>query len=197
LIEDGKLLVCSDGAYNPKIGSASHAWIFASEIQPNISSGSGPDDGHPAYLSSYRSELGGILAAIYIIFRICLHYNNITSGTAKLYCDNKGAVTQSRKPHPLGITPFLTSDYDFLGAFRDILSIMPIKFVCEWVKGHHSGNNRGIHHDLNDQADKLASQHLATHPILIAPNDCLLRTLTIQLECFTMDWLSHLNYILH
>jgi hypothetical protein len=51
-------------------------------------------------------------------------------------------------------------------AIRYILSIMPIKLVCEWVKGHYSGNNRAIQHDLNDQADKLVSQHLATqsHP---------------------------------
>jgi len=99
----------------PPFFTASHAWIFASEIQLNISSGAGPDDGHPTYLSSYQSELGDILAASYIIYRICIYYN-ITSGTAKLYCDNKGTVTQSRKPNPLGITPFLTSDYDLLGS---------------------------------------------------------------------------------
>jgi len=100
-IEDGKLLACSDRSYNPNIGTASHAWIFASEVQPNISSGAGPNDGHPTY---------------------CL----LTSQNW-----DKSTVTQSRKPNPVGITPFLTSDYDLLGAIRDILSVMPIKLVCE------------------------------------------------------------------
>jgi hypothetical protein len=32
------------------------------------------DEGHPDLLSSYRSKLGGILASLYIIHRICQYY---------------------------------------------------------------------------------------------------------------------------
>jgi hypothetical protein len=53
-----------------------------------IASGVGPDDGKPALISSYQSELGGILASMYIFYRFCNYYK-ISDGSAKLYCGNK------------------------------------------------------------------------------------------------------------
>ncbi len=34
-----------------------------------------PDDGNPMLLTSYRSELGGLVTLLYIIHRICQYYN--------------------------------------------------------------------------------------------------------------------------
>jgi hypothetical protein len=68
------LLACSNGAYCPDSRSSSHGWILASEIQQEISTGAGPDNAIPELRSSYCSELGGILAILYIIHRICQHY---------------------------------------------------------------------------------------------------------------------------
>jgi hypothetical protein len=81
------------------------SWLgICCEVPGTIAIGSGPSDGHPTLLSSYRSELGRILASLYVIYNICDHYN-IQEGKATLYCDNKGAIQKSFRAPPQGITP--------------------------------------------------------------------------------------------
>jgi hypothetical protein len=157
------LLVCSDGAFCHRSRRASHGWVMVSEIKGPIASGAGQDDGHLSLLSSYRSELRGILAAIYIIFCIRAH-SGIRNGYVKIYCDNKGAITNAFQPVQPGISPYTTTDYDLFQAIKTILQVLPISMVGEWVKGHHSGRNRQIQHDLNDIADQLATDHMADLP---------------------------------
>jgi hypothetical protein len=101
-------------------------------------------------LSSHRSELGGILAALYIIHRICQYYD-IETGRATLFCDNKRAINNSFKPITPGLSPYFSSNYDLLLLVKQIIAATPITIMGEWVKGHYSGNNRNIQHDLNDQ----------------------------------------------
>jgi hypothetical protein len=74
--------------YFPVTNKGSHSWLFGSEAQKHIVAGAGLDDDHPASMSSYQTELGGIVAASYIMQRICDYYN-ITTGKATLYCGNK------------------------------------------------------------------------------------------------------------
>ncbi len=132
---------------------------MASEVWQSKAAGAGPDDGHPWSLSSYRLELGGILAALYIIHRISVCYQ-VSSGKAKLYCDNKWAVNKVFGSPARGITPFLTADHDLIYAAHNLLISLPIMVVGEWVKGHYPGKNRLIKHNLNNEADALASEHL-------------------------------------
>jgi len=107
-LSQGHLVACSDGAYAKKTATSNHAQVFASGLVCNIvATGVSPVDGHPALLSSYRSELSGFLAALYIVFRICQHYN-ITTGQMTLYCDNKGALRtpfalSRRESHPTSL----------------------------------------------------------------------------------------------
>ncbi len=117
-------------------------------------------DGHPDSLSSYRAELGGIVATLYIIQRICEYYN-ITTGKATLYCDNKGAIMNSFKQITPGISPFLSPNYDLLLLAKQMVARLPITILGEWVKGHYLGKNRKIQHVLNDRADELAGDHTA------------------------------------
>jgi hypothetical protein len=133
--------------------------VLASAVRGTVSSGSGVDDGHPALMSSYRSELGGILALLYIIYRICKYYD-LSSGKAVFYCDNKVAIGNSFKSAPSGITPFFQPDYDLLGLIHELVTLILITVVGNWVKGHYTGTERQLQHDLNDEADKLASNHL-------------------------------------
>ena len=103
----------------------------------------------PEGVTSYRSELGGITAILYIFQQIVLHLD-ITSGSVMLYCDNKGALENVFNEQPKrGIYPLLERDYDMLGAARAIRRDIPIKVTGKWVKGHYKGNNREIQHDLN------------------------------------------------
>jgi len=109
-IQDKSLTICSDGAHCPSDGSGSHAWIFH-EPRGEIAKGARPMDGHPSLTSSYRAELGGIQASLYLIYRIC-HYYHIEHGQARLFCDNKGAISKVFQYPTLGIAPFLTTDFE-------------------------------------------------------------------------------------
>lgn len=73
-LQEATLLACSDGAYDTDNGKGSHGWVFASDMEQEITAGAGPDDGHPSLMASYRTELGGLLAVLYIIHCICQHY---------------------------------------------------------------------------------------------------------------------------
>jgi len=44
----------------------------------------------------YRAELSGIIATLYIIYRVSCYYN-IVEGAMTFYCDNKGALNNAFK----------------------------------------------------------------------------------------------------
>jgi len=90
---DNALLTCSDGAYNPMTKTSSNGWVITSEIRHAISTGAGPDHSHPNLLSAYHSEVGGILAILYLVCRIC-HCHSTDSGKVTLFCDNKEALSK-------------------------------------------------------------------------------------------------------
>eukprot|EP00957_Ditylum_brightwellii_P108246 8258642-Ditylum_brightwellii.AAC.1 len=61
---------------------------------------------------SYRTELTGILSALYLL-RLLLRYMHTTLATSPmLYCDNSSAVTVANNDIPPGIKAHLSSDYD-------------------------------------------------------------------------------------
>jgi hypothetical protein len=126
-------------------------------MEQEIAAGAGPADGHPLLMSSYRTELGGLLAVLYIIHRICHHYQ-VTQGQAKCYCDNKGAVTNTFAPRQRGITPFLNTDYDLIHLAQGLVQIIPVTIIGEWVKGHYTGPQREYKHVLNHRVDRLATR---------------------------------------
>jgi hypothetical protein len=134
----------------------------------DVSSGSGPVDGHPLFMSSYQSKLSGILASLYIIHRICNYYH-LTSGKVTLFFDNKGAIRKAFQNRPLGITPYLTIDDDLLQLIQYLVQLLPIPLIGKWVKGHYTGKKREIQHDMNGIVDDLASRHLERPPKTFTP----------------------------
>jgi hypothetical protein len=50
-----------------------HGWVFSMKEEV-ILTGSGPADGIPDLISSFQSELGGILSVLHIIYRIGQFY---------------------------------------------------------------------------------------------------------------------------
>ena len=124
-ITTNALMSCSDGSHCPRTHHGSHGWVFNNQNGEQLSRGSGPTDGHPSMLSSYRAGLGGILASLYIIHRICSYFH-IEIGQAVLYCDNKGAINKAFQKQPLGITPFLTTDYDLIHLAQTLIQLIPI-----------------------------------------------------------------------
>jgi hypothetical protein len=76
---------------------SSYATVFASNLlQKQIATTAGPVDGHPAMVTLYRAELSGIIATLYIIYRVSCYYN-IVEGAMTFYCDNKGALNNAFK----------------------------------------------------------------------------------------------------
>jgi hypothetical protein len=75
--------------------------------------GAGPVDGHPKYLSSFRAEQSGIVAVLYLIQRICMHFT-IKNGAVKFHCDNKGALHNVFEKRLVGIMPYFTTDHDLV-----------------------------------------------------------------------------------
>lgn len=123
---------CTDGSTCPDTGNSSHSWVFANGLDQIVCSGAGPDDGHPTLMSSYRLELGGLLASVYIFIPYATIITLISKVT--LYCDNKGALTNALKRAPPGISPYTTSDYDLLGLLRHFITIITVTILGEWVR---------------------------------------------------------------
>jgi hypothetical protein len=130
--------------------------------------GSGPADGNPQLMSSYRAELGGLIAILYTIYRIC-QFHQVTSGKFKYHCDNKGVLTNVFSKKPTSITHFLQADYDLVQVAKSLVTLIPATIVAEWVKGHYKGDYREHKHDLNDKADALATAFNANPPPALKP----------------------------
>jgi len=73
------LVTCSDGSHDPTQGTGSHGWILANDDRTVLLQGAGPVDGHPNLTSAYRPELSGLVAILYVLYRICL-YHDIANG---------------------------------------------------------------------------------------------------------------------
>ena len=155
-IELDTLLVCSDGSHSPESYTGSHGWVMANGGKKLLLQGAGPVDGHPKLTSSYRSELGGLLAVLYTIYRVCQYYQ-VTSRKVTYHCDNKGVLNNVFSQTPPGISPYLQPDEDLLMEAKRLLNIIPVTIVAHWVKGHYTGKDREYKHDLNDIADSLAT----------------------------------------
>jgi len=104
---------------------------------------------------SSRIELSGIVAALYLIYRVCQYYQ-ITDGAMTLYCDNKGALKNAFQPIPAGITPYFKTDHDLIKLAQSLINLIPIVISTAWVNGHYNGKDKEYKHTLNDQADRLA-----------------------------------------
>ncbi len=155
------LLACSDGSYYPEEHTGSHGWALASNEKSILLKGAGQDDGHPSLMSSYRSELGGLLAMLYTIYCICKHFH-VTTGQLSYYCDNKGVLANVFSPTAPGIAPYLQADAVLV---MEAKRLIPVTILAEWVKGHYQGKDKEYKHVLNETADSLATSfNNISHP---------------------------------
>jgi hypothetical protein len=173
--------MCSDGSKEDN--SSAHGWVISSSTGTIFAKGSGPVDGHTDLLSSFWSELCGLLALLYILHFICYCYN-IQASSAKLFCDNKGALAHFFRNRYTGITPYLFSDYDIIMLAHNLLTVLPITIHSSWVKGHYSGKSPKLEHKLNHIADSLATSHKNSTP----------NSMTKKLPLMSPSFKVHLHY---
>jgi hypothetical protein len=66
------LVACSDGAHGSSSLVASHEWVFGSNTLEMIqATGDGLVDGNTKLILSYRAEISGVVAVLYLTYRIC------------------------------------------------------------------------------------------------------------------------------
>jgi hypothetical protein len=98
-------------------GVGYHGWILALDNEEIITSGGGPDDGASAYMTSYRSELGGIITGMMAIGM--LHRSGLVCFRhIKFGCDNSTVIIAAKRTVTQSVFHRLKSDYYLISTMR-------------------------------------------------------------------------------
>jgi hypothetical protein len=171
------IIVATEGSMMLPVGY--HSWTLALNNEEIITSGGGPDDGASAYMTSYRSELVGIiagLAAIGMLHRsglVCLRH-------IKFVCDNSASIIAAKRTVTQSIFHRLESDYNLISTMKFLQGNWCNNYdiTYEWVKGHADLGNEEPNKEerLNIEADALCDviRNEATGK-LAAQGNCALR----------------------
>jgi hypothetical protein len=101
------IIVATDGSV--LFGVGYHSWILVLYNEEIIASGGGADDGASAYMTSYISELGGIIAGMEAIGM--LHWSGLVClRHIKLVCDNSASIIAAKRTVTQSIFHRLESD---------------------------------------------------------------------------------------
>jgi hypothetical protein len=140
----GEGIMVSDGSFKNNRSSAAFTTVPGKAIRGVLTI-----PGNESEQSSYRSELGGILASIVYANQICAKYN-ITEGQCTMICDNKGALASSFGNRQLN--PRWTC-YDILCMIRFHLESSPLTWRHKHVKGHQDNDIKYEELDIVSQAN--------------------------------------------
>ena len=154
-IIQGNGITVSDSSYKSHRSSAAFTTAPEKAIQGSLTIPGNKND-----QSSYRAELGGILASIVYTNKIATKYN-ITQGTCTMICDNKGALDSSfgfKQINPRW------QCYDLLCMIRFHIANSPVKWKKKHVKGHQDKttpyNDLDVISQANIDVDRLAKLEL-------------------------------------
>ncbi len=90
-----------NGSFELENKTGSHGWVLATTDKIILAEGSGPTDGHPASLSSYGAELGGLIAVLYTIYHICQHHDVTSGAKSSITATTKGSSKMFFTRNPL------------------------------------------------------------------------------------------------
>jgi hypothetical protein len=166
-----KGILVSDGSYKDNRSSAALTNVPNKDIQVSLSIPGRAND-----QSSYRAELGGILAAIVYTNRIAEKFD-IQQGGCTMICDNKGALSASfttRRINPRW------QCYDILCLIHFHLANSVITWTHKHVKGHQDDNTSYDDLDIISQAnvdvDLLAKEEWQMNRVIrddeVLPGQC-------------------------
>eukprot|EP00957_Ditylum_brightwellii_P194797 14838416-Ditylum_brightwellii.AAC.1 len=90
-------------------------------------------------MTSYRSELTGILSALYILKALSQCTTTPLSHKQQLFCDNRAAVTHTNYTITLGIKVHIAADYNLS---QEICSVKEegVDLHTHWTKAHQDDN---------------------------------------------------------
>ena len=146
----------------------------STEVDKLLPVGKGHVPGASLIMSSTRTELCGLFAAVTHLRLVVEYYHIIPNKnvSCRIYCDSKAALARVADKYydGFGTTWRCRTNYDFEVAIRTCLLQLPIPISWQWVRGHASrrkpADELTFPERLNESADGLAtiarhSQHLA------------------------------------
>eukprot|EP00957_Ditylum_brightwellii_P103890 7914359-Ditylum_brightwellii.AAC.1 len=86
-------------------------------------------------MTSYRTELTGILSALYLLQALSKFMGTTPSGVPPLFCNNISAVKRTNAPKLPGVKAHVPPDFDLVQEIRTIKHNIPA-FTASWVKAH-------------------------------------------------------------
>ena len=155
----------SDGGLLNDRGTFGYVWANRS-TQDILASGNGNVPGHNIGMSSTRTELCGVYAALCYVQLVSKYYHLVLSQQGLLctfYCDSKAALQriQDLSYAEFGTTWRCRANYDLEAAIRKSLQDPHLRVHWEWVRGHAIRRKKRQDFTwaeiLNDHADKLAT----------------------------------------
>jgi hypothetical protein len=129
------LIIETDGSVIFGVGY--HSWILATETEDILLVGGGPDDGPGRYMTSCRSELGGIIAGITLLGTL-LRSGLINARCIKCICDNSANILEPKRDLTQSIFHRTEGDHNLIETMK-----YPHHKWCNntevtyaWVRGH-------------------------------------------------------------
>jgi hypothetical protein len=105
------LSIATDGSV--LFGVGYHSWLIATDTEDILLAVGGRDDGPGRYTTSYRSELGGIIAGIAVLGTL-LRSGRINARSVKFICDNSAATLASKRHLTQSIFHRTEGDHDLI-----------------------------------------------------------------------------------
>eukprot|EP00957_Ditylum_brightwellii_P178174 13570495-Ditylum_brightwellii.AAC.1 len=126
VINAGAVMIATDGSVADKKGYfATVLYTMERTIRYQ-----GPCDRAKDLMTSYRTELSGILSALYLIRAFTEVSNTVTTSAPLLFCDNSAAVSRTKKPISPGICKHLAANYDLYK--ETVLVVTTVKVTPIW-----------------------------------------------------------------
>jgi hypothetical protein len=142
-------------------GVGYHSWLIATKTDQILQRGGGPDGGSPLYMTSYRSELGGICAGLTVI-GVLARSGQINLRSVRMVCNNEAAVKRCNQNLTANIYHSTESEWDLLKPYHSLRDewCRDIQTKVQWVKGHadREGKELARGERLNIEPDLLADE---------------------------------------
>jgi hypothetical protein len=128
--------VATDGSV--LFGVGYHRWVIATSDEDILLTGGCPDDGDPLPMTSYRSELGGLAAALAVLGTLARSPGLINIRLVKCVCDNKPAILASNRQPTDSIFHKKETDFDVMSTIQELQEMWrnSLDINYSWVKGH-------------------------------------------------------------
>ena len=114
--------------------------------------------GNPRYMTSYRSELAGIISLLKYIKK-----NGLSNTPIDMWCDNEAVVNILTEERELNVTDLDMAEYDLVSVGKELMKRLT-KVTLQHVKGHQTDVMRyevlTFEAQLNEDCNKEAKERM-------------------------------------